>query len=73
MNIANAKDLVIIHGLPPTAIKGDRVSIDSEFFGQDKSVCIVHTEDSPTSDVPMMEKLSTTLRMKMKSPSSIIV
>ena len=36
MNIANAKDLVIIHGLPPTAIKGDRVSIDSEFFGQDK-------------------------------------
>ena len=36
MKIANAKDLKIIHGIPPVAEKGDRVSIDSEFFGQDK-------------------------------------
>lgn len=36
MNIASAKDLKIVHGLPPVSKKGDRVSIDSEFFGQEK-------------------------------------
>lgn len=36
MNIASAKDLKIIHGLPPQSKKGDRVALDSEFFGQEK-------------------------------------
>lgn len=36
MNIASAKDLKIVHGLPPVSKKGDRVAIDSEFFGQEK-------------------------------------
>ena len=37
MNIANPKELRIIKGLPPVAKKGDRISIDSEFWGQEKS------------------------------------
>lgn len=36
MNIANPKDLKIIKGLPPFAKKGDKISIDTEFFGMDK-------------------------------------
>ena len=37
MNIANPKDIRIVKGLPPVAKKGDRISIDSEFWGQEKS------------------------------------
>jgi DNA polymerase I-like protein with 3'-5' exonuclease and polymerase domains len=37
MNITNPKTLHIIKGLPPVAKKEDRISIDSEFFGQTKS------------------------------------
>lgn len=36
MKIINPKDLKIINKLPPVAKKGDKVSIDSEFFGQTK-------------------------------------
>jgi len=37
MNIASAKEIKIIKGLPPVAKKGDKIAIDSEFFGQTKS------------------------------------
>jgi DNA polymerase-1 len=36
MNIANPKDIKIIHGLPPVAKKGDKISIDTEYFGMEK-------------------------------------
>lgn len=36
MNIINPKDLKIVHGLPPIANRGDKISCDSEFFGQTK-------------------------------------
>lgn len=36
MNKIHPKDLIITNGLPPKAKKGDRVSIDSEFFNQEK-------------------------------------
>lgn len=36
MNQIQAKDLIIINSLPPKAVRGERVSIDSEFFGQEK-------------------------------------
>lgn len=36
MNQINPKSLKIIHGLPPVAKKGDKVALDSEFFGQEK-------------------------------------
>lgn len=36
MNIINPKDLKMIQGLPPIAKKGDKVAVDSEFFGQEK-------------------------------------
>src|SRR5512138_2226518 len=36
MNIVNPKLLNIINGLPPVAQKGDKVSLDTEFFGMDK-------------------------------------
>jgi DNA polymerase-1 len=36
MNIANPKDIKIIHGLPPVAKKGDKISMDTEFFGMEK-------------------------------------
>jgi DNA polymerase I-like protein with 3'-5' exonuclease and polymerase domains len=37
MNQIDPKSLVIHSGLPPVAKKGDRVSIDTEFFGMEKS------------------------------------
>jgi DNA polymerase I len=37
MNIANPKSLKIIKGLPPVAKKGDKIAIDTEFFGMEKS------------------------------------
>ena len=37
MNIVNPKDIKIIKGLPPVAKKGDKISLDSEFFNQKKS------------------------------------
>lgn len=37
MNIINPKDLTIINSLPPVAKRGDKVSVDSEFFNQEKS------------------------------------
>lgn len=37
MNQINPKSLKIVHRLPPFAAKGDKVAIDSEFFGQDKN------------------------------------
>ncbi len=36
MNILNPKTLKIIKGLPPVAQKGDKISIDTEFYGMDK-------------------------------------
>lgn len=36
MNIINPKELKIIHSLPPAAKKGDKVSLDTEFFGMEK-------------------------------------
>ena len=36
MNIVNPKELRIIHGLPSVAKKGDRIAIDTEFFGMNK-------------------------------------
>jgi DNA polymerase-1 len=36
MNIVNPKETKIVHSLPPLAKKGDKISIDSEFFGQEK-------------------------------------
>lgn len=36
MNKINVSSLRIVRGLPPIAKKGDKVAIDSEFFGQDK-------------------------------------
>lgn len=36
MNIANPKEIKIIHSLPPLAKKGDKISVDSEFFNQEK-------------------------------------
>lgn len=36
MNTINPRDLNLIHGLPPIAKKGDRVSLDSEFLHQVK-------------------------------------
>lgn len=37
MNQINPNSLKIVKGLPPIAKKGDKVSIDTEFFGQDKN------------------------------------
>lgn len=37
MNQINPNDLIIVKGLPPVAKSGDKVSIDSEFFGQEKN------------------------------------
>lgn len=37
INQINPHSLKIIHSLPPVAKKGDKISIDSEFFGQTKS------------------------------------
>lgn len=37
MNIINPRDLKIVNQLPPVAKRGDKISIDSEFFGQTKS------------------------------------
>jgi DNA polymerase-1 len=36
MNIANPRDIKIIHGLPPVSKKGDKISMDTEFFGMEK-------------------------------------
>lgn len=36
MKTISPSDLIIIEGLPPKAKKGDKVSIDSEFYGQEK-------------------------------------
>lgn len=36
MNISNPKQLKIIKGLPPIAKKGDKIAIDTEFFGMEK-------------------------------------
>ena len=36
MNIATAKSLRMIKGLPPKAQRGDKISLDTEFFGQEK-------------------------------------
>jgi hypothetical protein len=36
MNIANPKELKIVNSLPPLAKKGDKISIDTEFFGMEK-------------------------------------
>lgn len=36
MNQINPKDIRLINNLPPRAEKGDKVSVDSEFFFQDK-------------------------------------
>lgn len=37
MNIVNPKELIIKCGLPPVAKKGDRIAIDTEFFGMNKN------------------------------------
>lgn len=37
MNTINPKQLKIVHRPPPFAEKGDKVSIDTEWFGQDKN------------------------------------
>jgi DNA polymerase I-like protein with 3'-5' exonuclease and polymerase domains len=37
MKIINPRELKIIQGLPPVAQRGDKVSIDTEFFGMDKN------------------------------------
>ena len=36
MNIINPKELIIKRGLPPVAKKGDRIAIDTEWFGMEK-------------------------------------
>lgn len=36
MNTVNPKELTIVKSLPPVAKKGDKISIDTEFFGMDK-------------------------------------
>jgi DNA polymerase I-like protein with 3'-5' exonuclease and polymerase domains len=36
MNIANAKEVNIIHSIPPVLVRGDKCAVDTEWFGMSK-------------------------------------